>query len=63
MSVSEFKDEVADIVETELEETVESVSKDQMGNVYGIKRGSSRMGPWSMVREGLRGVPEIVLPD
>jgi hypothetical protein len=44
MSVSGFKDEVADIVETEPEETVESVSKDQMGNVYGIKRGSSRMG-------------------
>jgi len=42
--VSGFEDEVAEIVETELEGRVDSVRKDQMGNVFGIKRGSSKNG-------------------
>ena len=58
--VSGFEDEVAEIVETELESRVDSVKKDQMGNVFGIKQGSSKNGPVIMLTAHMDEVGLIV---
>ncbi len=47
--VSGFEEKVAAIVESSLEDSVDFVEKDQMGNVFGIRRGSAKDSPSIMV--------------
>ncbi len=58
--VSGFEDEVASIVKTELEPVVDHLEKDQMGNVFGFRKGSSKSGPTIMVTAHMDEVGLIV---
>lgn len=58
--VSGFEDEVAAIVRSQLEKLTDKVEKDQMGNVFGVKKGSSKNGPVIMVTAHMDEVGLIV---
>jgi endoglucanase len=58
--VSGFEDEVASIVRTELERVVDNLEKDQMGNIFGFRKGSSKIGPTIMVTAHMDEVGLIV---
>jgi len=58
--VSGFEDKVATLVRAELKEAVDSVQKDQMGNIFGTKRGLSKNGPTIMVTAHMDEVGLIV---
>jgi putative aminopeptidase FrvX len=58
--ISGFEDEVASIVRTELERVVDNLEKDQMGNIFGFRKGSSKIGPTIMVTAPMDEVGLIV---
>ena len=58
--VSGFEDRVAAIVQSVLNGLVDTVEKDQMGNVFGVKRGSSGDSPSIMVTAHMDEVGLIV---
>lgn len=57
---SGFEDDVAAIVRSNLEKMVDSVRRDQMGNLYGVRKGSSKNGPVIMVTAHMDEVGLIV---
>ena len=58
--VSGFEDKVATLVSAELRKEVDSVQKDQMGNIFGTRRGLSKNGPTIMVTAHMDEVGLIV---
>lgn len=58
--VSGFEDEVACIVQSYLQKVVDDVKIDQMGSVFGVKRGSSKNGPTIMITAHMDEVGLIV---
>ena len=58
--VSGFEDEVAAIVRSHMSKLTDTVGKDQMGNVFGAKKGSAKNGPTIMVTAHMDEVGLIV---
>ena len=47
--VSGFEDKIADIIERELQDSVNSIEKDGMGNIIATKKGENKKAPTIML--------------